>query len=397
MTLCLVFGLLYRNQHPDEVVAQGFLELWRAGELPEAVGQLLGQRLRQPVGAALDLVGGLELLDHAEPAAGQRGGDGEVGVGVRTGDAVLDPARLAAGFGDAQADGPILPAPLHVDGGIRIAAEAAIGVHVGGEERHRGRHEPLQPGDVVQEELRIAVLLAREEVLAGRHGVDALVDVHRAAGLALQRLGHEGGVDAVLQGGLPERALEEEGLVGELQRVAVVEVDLHLRRTRLVGQRVDVDRLCLAPVVDILENRVELVGRLDPVGLARSFRAPGAADRRLERVVGVGVDLGQEEFELRCDHRAPAALGIEAEDPLEHLADGDGDRRAVVVEAVGDHLGRGLVVPGHEADGRRIGPEPDVAVDRVDDVAFRIVAGHRLDEDALGRRRPSSLSERRNL
>jgi hypothetical protein len=45
----------------------------------------------------------------------------------------------------------------------------------------------------------------------------------------------------VLHRRLAQRALEQEGLVGELQRVAVVEVDLHLRRTRLVGQGVDVD------------------------------------------------------------------------------------------------------------------------------------------------------------
>ena len=120
----------------------------------------------------------------------------------------------------------------------------------------------------------------REQVAAGVAVEHALVDVHRAAGLAGHRLGHEGGVDAVLEGGLAQRALEQEGLVGELERVAVVEVDLHLRGAGLVGQRVDVDLLRLAPVVDVLEDRVELVDRVD----AEATGAP--VSWRRERPIG---------------------------------------------------------------------------------------------------------------
>ena len=110
----------------------------------------------------------------------------------------------------------------------------------------------------------------------------------------------------MLERGLAQGALEQEGLVGELERVAVVEVDLHLRRTGLVGQRVDVDLLRLAPVVDVLEDRVELVDRVDAERLARRLLPPRAADRRHQRVVGVLVDLGQEELELGRHHRAPS-------------------------------------------------------------------------------------------
>ena len=73
----------------------------------------------------------------------------------------------------------------------------------------------------------------------------------------------------MLEGGLAQGALEQEGLVGEIERVAVVEVDLHLRRPGLVGQRVDVDLLRFAPVVDVLEDRVELVDRIDAERLPR--------------------------------------------------------------------------------------------------------------------------------
>ena len=182
--------------------------------------------------------------------------------------------------------------------------------------------------------------------------------VHRAAGLARHRLGHEGGVDAVLEGGLAQGALEQEGLVGELERVAVVEVDLHLRRPGLVGQRVDVDLLRLAPVVDILEDRVELVDRVDAERLARRLLPARAADRRHQRVVRVLVDLGQEEFELGCHHRLPALVCVELEHPAQHVARGDLDRRAVMVEAVGDAPGRwarGTRAPAGSSSGRAAG------------------------------------------
>ena len=226
-----------------------------------------------------------------------------------------------------------------------------------------------------------------EQVVAARDVEHALMDVHRAARLALHGLGHEGRVDAVLERRLAQRALEQEGLVGELERLAVVEVDLHLRRPALVGQRVDVDLLRLAPVVDVLEDRVELVDRLDAVALARRFGAPRAADRRLERIVRILVDLGQEELELGRHHRPPAMLGVGGEHAAQHLARRDRELAAVVVEAVADHLRGRLVVPGHGADRARIGPHAHVAERRVGDPVLllgRIVARHGLDEHRLG-------------
>jgi hypothetical protein len=69
---------------------------------------------------------------------------------------------------------------------------------------------------------------AAEDVVAG--GVDhALVQVHRTAGLAGDRLGHEHRVQAVAQRHFLGRHLEQEGLVGHRQRVAVQQVDLVLR------------------------------------------------------------------------------------------------------------------------------------------------------------------------
>ena len=108
---------------------------------------------------------------------------------------------------------------------------------------------------------------------------DALVDVHGAAGLFRVRLRHEGGVHLVAQRRLARRALEQERLVGEVQRIAVDQVDLHLRRPVLVDQRVDLDVLVLAELVDVVEQRIELVDRRDavrlPAGLGRPERPTG--------------------------------------------------------------------------------------------------------------------------
>ena len=73
-----------------------------------------------------------------------------------------------------------------------------------------------------------------------------LVDVHGRARLVLHRLGHEGGEGVVLERRLADRALEDEDLVGELDRVAVQQVDLDLAGAVLVDHRVDLEPLASA-------------------------------------------------------------------------------------------------------------------------------------------------------
>ena len=116
------------------------------------------------------------------------------------------------------------------------------------------------------------------------------------------------------------RALEEEHLVGQAQRVVVEEVDLHLAGADLVDQRVDVELHLLAVVVDVFEQRVELVDRVDRVGLARGLGAAAAADRRLQRHVGVGVARDQVELEFGRDHRVPAFGVVQLADAAQHRA-----------------------------------------------------------------------------
>jgi len=60
--------------------------------------------------------------------------------------------------------------------------------------------------------------------------------VHGAARFGFHGFGHEGGEDAVAQRRLAHGALEQEHPVGQFERVAVGEIDLHLAGAGLVDQ-----------------------------------------------------------------------------------------------------------------------------------------------------------------
>ncbi len=192
-------------------------------------------------------------------------------------------------------------------------------------------------------------------------------------------------MDAVLERGLSDGALEEEGLVGEFQRVAVPEVDLELRRAGLVGHRADVDARGLAIGVDVLDHGVELVRRLDAVGLAAGLLAPRQPRRRCQRQVGVDALLDEIELQLRGDDRLQPALGITFQHTFKDGARCEVDRCPVVVHRVAYHLRGRLVIPGHQPHGRHVRYGADVLVDLGGDLGVVDgIPGHRLDEDRLG-------------
>ena len=217
--------------------------------------------------------------------------------------------RRAGRRGHRRADAhrAVVGAPLDVDRRRVRAHQPAVAVDVGREQRHRRRHVASAGRRCTSRTPCDGVPSSLLKMFLPVGLVDhALVHVHRAARLAGDRLGHEGGEHVVAQRRLAHRALEEEHLVGQAQRVGVEEVDLHLPGADLVDQRVDVQLHLLAVVVDVLEQRVELVHGVDRIGLARGLGAAAAADRRLQRHVGVGVARDQVELELGRDHRRPS-------------------------------------------------------------------------------------------
>ncbi|MCY1424423.1 hypothetical protein D9M71_401670 [compost metagenome] len=91
----------------------------------------------------------------------------------------------------------------------------------------------------------------------------------------------------------------------------MTEVDFHLRRAVFVDQGIEFQVLQFAPVVDIFEQRVEFVGRLNGERLASGFRATRAANRRLQGKIRVFAALGQVKLHFRRHDRLPAPVGIE--------------------------------------------------------------------------------------
>ena len=142
------------------------------------------------------------------------------------------------------------------------------------------------------------------------------------------------------------------------------EIDLHLAGADFVNQRVDVELHQFAIIVDILEQRIELVYRIDAVDLADRFRPAAASDRRLQGQVGIGIFRGQVELQLRRNDRRPALLRIQPEHPPQHRARRKIDQRAVGKIAIVDHLGGRVDCPRHQRNRARIGAQHHVAVYR---------------------------------
>ncbi|MNN14888.1 hypothetical protein D3C81_1279700 [compost metagenome] len=172
-----------------------------------------------------------------------------------------------------------------------------------------------------------------------------------------------------------------------MQGVAVAEVDFHLRGAFLVDQGVQIQALRLAPGVHVLEQRVELVGGIDRERLAAGLLAPGAAHRRLQRVVGVVAALGQVELHFRRDDRLPALLGVQRQHVLEHVARRQVGGVADLVVAVVDHQGGRLGGPGHQEHGVVVRAAEHVDVGRVEqlveELVLDVVAGDALQQHAL--------------
>ncbi|MND75291.1 hypothetical protein D3C80_669030 [compost metagenome] len=249
----------------------------------------------------------------------------------------------------------------------------------------------------MQEQLAHVAIGIGEDRLAGGNVHHALVKVHGAARLVADRFGHEGRRHVVLERRFTHGALEHGDLVGQVQGVAMTEVDFHLRRAVFVDQRVEVQTLQFAPVVDVFEQRVEFVGRVDGERLTTAFGAARTAHRRLERQVRVFAALGQVKLHFRRDNRPPAFIGVQLQDFLQHIARRQFDRVAELVEGVVDHDGGRLDGPRHHVDGVGVRLADHVDVGRVEQVVVDVVVdkvpGYRLQKDTFRQAHASLMQE----
>ena len=201
----------------------------------------------------------------------------------------------------------------------------------------------------------LAMSLRWSRVGLAEHGVglaaeQALVHVHAAAVLAVERLGHEGGVHAVVRRDLLDDEADDHDAVGHEQRLVVVRVDLVLRRGDLVvaGLHVDAELVegahgLLAQVVaEVVGEHVEvaaLVGELGVLGVLEVEVLELGADEELEAHVAGAL-------ELAAQHPARVAL----------------ERLEVAVQDVAEHERRALVAlrPRQHVEGVPVGHRHDV-------------------------------------
>jgi hypothetical protein len=186
----------------------------------------------------------------------------------------------------------------------------------------------------------------------------------------------------VFQGRFAQGAFEIKHLVGQSQRIAVLEIDFHLAGADLVDQGVDVEVHQVAVIVDVLEQRIELVDGVDAVHLAAGFGAPAAADRGGQRQVGVDVFRRQIKLEFWRDQRLPALLGVQFQHAAQHRARGEIDQFAIGKVTVVDHLRGRVDRPRHHGDGGGVGLQDHVAVGAGNGAVVGVVVGRRIAGDS---------------
>ncbi len=125
----------------------------------------------------------------------------------------------------------------------------------------------MQAADIVQEHLGIVAIVIGKQVFACFDVDDALMDVHGTARMVAHRFGHECAIDPVLERGFTQRAFEQECLIGQFKRRTVIEVHFKLGGARLVAHGIGVDIHGFAIVIEVFDQRIEFVDRINAKGV----------------------------------------------------------------------------------------------------------------------------------
>ncbi|MNE21967.1 hypothetical protein D3C80_1151520 [compost metagenome] len=214
----------------------------------------------------------------------------------------------------------------------------------------------------------------------------ALVNVHGAAGRVRQRLGHAHHGQAVLERHFLEQVLEQEGLVGQQQRVAVQQVDLELADTHFVHEGVTWQAERGHALVHLLEERAQAVVGADTECRMAKLATAIAAYGWLERLLRVAVGGKNKEFEFGRHHGRQPQGRVAGDDRLELATGGQCRGPAIQFNGIADGQGATVVAPGQAMDLAGFGHQRQVAV--VAAVEFRRrVAAH----DALQQHPPGHL------
>ncbi len=190
--------------------------------------------------------------------------DHEIGVGVGTGNPMLDAGRRAVAEGDAQSDGAIVEAPLSGHRNIGLWHVAPIGVGRLRPNRHEIGHRLAQAAQRMRNSGEIGI--AGKEVLVrpDRGGRDGHAS---GAGPIMVRLRHERRIELVrMRRGL-HRALQKQAIERGPQNIgAVLQIDLELPGPRFLNDGIDGEALRLTDTEDVVDKRRQCIHVLEPEG-----------------------------------------------------------------------------------------------------------------------------------
>ena len=146
---------------------------------------------------------------------------------------------------------------------------------------------------------------------------------------------------------LAHGAFKQEDLVGKINGMTVQEIELELRRPHFLGNRVDVDVLRFTERVHVINERIEVVHRVDAVGL---LRALGPAETSLRRLGFLGrIRMGTEQVKLdlrRHDWHPTAGFVLCQHVPQDCARRLRNGRAIAVITVKEDRRGR-IGGPGH--------------------------------------------------
>ena len=201
--------------------------------------------------------------------------------------------------------------------------------------------------------------------------------MHAAAVDAEHRLGHEGGMQAVLLGQGLDRQLEGHDVVGGGQRLGVLEVDLVLALGNLVVGSLDLEAHLLQRQADLAAGALAVIQRaqVEVTGLV------GGGGGGVAGLIG----LEEEELALRADVEGVAHVGGLLQHALEHAAGIAHEGGAVRIVHVADQAGNLAVLrsPGKHREGIQIRIEVLVGLVDANEAFNGAAVDHDLVVDSL--------------
>src|SRR5690606_26512650 len=217
-------------------------------------------------------IAGVDLVLHAVEASHQHGGEGEVGVGDRVGEACLDTLALG-GYNVGNADGGRVSEHHR---GFKARDQALVGVGAGVGKGVQGLGVLDDAADVVQGGLGQARVAVAGELVDAAFP-EGLVHVHAGTVVADDGLGHEGGGLAVGVGHVVDAVLEDLDFVRLLHQGVELDTDFALASVgHFVVVYLDVEAHLLhgathggAQVVEGVDRRDGEVATLDPGAVAQ--------------------------------------------------------------------------------------------------------------------------------